>query len=266
MANLEITLALWSLHHELQSGELDILDVPQLARREFGITTLEHVSRLMTEKPAGFIGELRKHSEDAGVRNSLIMIDWQGELGNPDAVLRRNAVDNHMAWMDTAKELGCGAIRVNALSEGTWSQQIELLTDGLSRLLEYAVACGIDVLIENHGGISSNGKFLAELISTINHPRLGALPDFGNFRIDEQTSYDRYEGVRELLPFARALSAKTYDFDAMGFETTIDYPRMMKIIAESGYGGAIGIEYEGNRLSEREGIHATKRLLESLLA
>ena len=265
MANLEITLALWSLHHELQSGGLDILDVPALVRREWNISTIEHVSRLMTEKPPDFIRELTKRCADAGVRNSLIMIDWQGELGNPDPVLRRNAVENHIKWMDTAKELGCNAIRVNALSEGSWSHQIELLTDGLTNLLERASVTGIDVLIENHGGISSNGKFLVELISIINHPRLGTLPDFGNFRIDENTSYDRYQGVKELLPFARALSAKTYDFDSAGLETTIDYPRIMKIVVESGYNGTIGIEYEGNRLSELEGIRATKALLESLL-
>ena len=137
--------------------------------------------------------------------------------------------------------------------------------DGLNMLLGYASECGTDVLIENHGGISSNGNFIAGLVAKLNHPRLGTLPDFGNFRIDADTYYDRYDGVRELLPFARALSAKSYDFDVTGLETTIDYGRMMRIVDASGYRGTIGIEYEGSRMSEREGILATKKLLESLL-
>ena len=190
------------------------------------------------------------------------MCDREGALGDPDKVTRKKAVVNHHKWVRAAKFLGCHSIRVNAQSEGTYDEQMNLAADGLRELTEFGEDYGINVIVENHGGLSSNGEWLASVMKKVNHHRCGTLPDFGNFRIRDEKWYDRYKGVTELMPYAKAVSAKSHDFDSEGIEINTDYFRMMKIVLNAGYNGYVGIEYEGKKLSEMEGIKATKALLE----
>ncbi|MDP6892861.1 MAG: sugar phosphate isomerase/epimerase, partial [Verrucomicrobiota bacterium] len=119
-------------------------------------------------------------------------------------------------------------------------------------------------IVENHGGLSSNGAWLSSLMKKINHPRAGTLPDFGNFLIKNDEWYDRYKGVEELMPYAKAVSAKSHEFDADGNEVRTDYLRMMKIVLSHGYNGYVGIEYEGNKVDAYKGIELTKALLEKV--
>jgi sugar phosphate isomerase/epimerase len=209
---------------------------------------------------------MKKRAADNGVRSVLIMCDDEGDLGNSDAKARTQAVENHYKWVDAAKYLGCHSIRVNARSNPklSYEEQMKLAADGLRRLTEFGAKHQINVIVENHGGLSSNGKWLAGVMKEVNLPRCGTLPDFGNFRINNNEEYDKYQGVAELMPYAKGVSAKSYDFDDKGNETTIDFRRMLKIVLDAGYHGHLGIEYEGNRLSEPEGIVATKKLLERL--
>jgi L-ribulose-5-phosphate 3-epimerase len=190
------------------------------------------------------------------------MCDGEGAIGDPDPAGRTRAVENHYRWVEAARFLGCHSIRVNAQSRGSRQEQWELAADGLCRLTEFAADREINVLVENHGGLSSDGSWLAGVMRAVDHPRCGTLPDFGNFRIAEDHWYDRYTGVRELMPFARAVSAKSHAFDKEGNEREMDYVRLMRIVLDAGYRGYVGIEYEGTELSEAEGILATKALLE----
>jgi sugar phosphate isomerase/epimerase len=190
------------------------------------------------------------------------MIDGEGALGDADEAKRTKAVENHYRWVEAAKTLGCHSIRVNAQSKGTPEEQSKLAADGLRRLSEFAASHQLNVLVENHGGLSSNGAWLAAVIKEVGLPNCGTLPDFGNFKLSKTETYDRYQGVAELMPSAKAVSAKSYDFDSQGNDTQIDYRRMMKIVLDAGYHGFVGIEYEGKQLSEPEGIRATKKLLE----
>jgi sugar phosphate isomerase/epimerase len=200
---------------------------------------------------------MNRRAKDHGVYQHLIMCDGEGQIGDPDAAKRTQAVENHYRWVEAAKTLGCAHIRVNAASAGSFEEQQRLAADGLRRLAEFADPHGINVIVENHGGLSSNGQWLAGVMKLAAHPRVGTLPDFGNFH-----DYDRYQGVADLMPFAKAVSAKSHDFDADGNETRTDYARMMRIVLDAGFHSWVGIEYEGDRLPEREGIAATKRLLE----
>ena len=263
-----ISLAQWSLHRALRAGTIDPLDFPAIAIRDYGIGAVEYVNQFYMAKTGdtAYFAELRKRADDAGVKSLLIMCDGIGELGDPDDAKRTKAVEGHYPWVEHAKTLGCHSIRVNAASSGTWDEQRDLAADGLRRLTVFAAERDLNVIVENHGGISSNGKWLAETIRKVDHPRCGTLPDFGNFSLGGGKTYDRYEGVAEMMPFAKAVSAKSMDFDEQGYETTIDYPRMIAIVLAAGYHGHLGIEYEGDRLSEPEGIRATKRLLEKLEA
>jgi L-ribulose-5-phosphate 3-epimerase len=204
---------------------------------------------------------MKKRAGDNGVRSLLIMCDGEGALGDPDAAKRQTAVENHFRWVEAAKFLGCHSIRVNAESRGSWDEQRDRAADGLRKLTEFAAPHGINVIVENHGGLSSNGQWLAATITQVSHPGCGTLPDFGNFRISDTEEYDRYKGVAELMPFAKGVSAKSNDFDDKGNEVRIDYARMLKIVLDAGYRGFIGIEYEGERLSEAEGVRATLNLL-----
>ena len=183
-------------------------------------------------------------------------------MGDPDDSRRAKAVENHYKWVEAAAYLRCLSIRVNAASEGSYEEQQQLAADGLGRLTEFAAKRDVNVIVENHGGLSSNGAWLAGVMKLVGHPRCGTLPGFGNFRISEDQEYDRYKGVKELMPYAKAVSAKAHDFDDQGDETRTDYKRMMRIVLDAGYHGYVGIEYEGERLSEHDGILATKGLLE----
>ena len=254
-----ISLAEWSLHRELQAGKLDHLDFAKVTRSVFGLEAVEYVNTFFKDKAndAAYLSEMNRRAADSGVYQHLIMCDGEGRIGDPDGAQRRQAVENHYKWVTAAKALGCATIRVNAASEGPDGEQMKLAADGLRRLCEFADPYAVNVVVENHGGVSSRGDWLTGVMRLVGHPRCGTLPDFGNFY-----EYDRYKGVAELMAFAKAVSAKTHDFDARGDETTKDYRRLMRIVVEAGYHSWVGIEYEGERLPEREGIAATVRLLE----
>lgn len=260
----EISIAEWSLHKSLFAKKLDNVDFAKTAKEEFGIHAIEYVNQFFKDKARDekYLDDLKQRNEDLGVKALLIMIDGEGQLGDPDSDKRKQAVENHHQWVDAAKHLGCHSIRVNAASKGSYEEQIKLAADGLRGISEYGAQQGLNVIVENHGGLSSNGKWLAEVIKTVDLPNCGTLPDFGNFRVSRDEMYDRYQGVAELMPYAKAVSAKSHDFDEDGNEIHTDYKKMMKIVLDAGYHGYVGIEYEGSKLSEYEGIQATKKLLE----
>jgi sugar phosphate isomerase/epimerase len=236
-----ISLAQWSLHRALEAGELTNLEFPAVARRDFGIDAVEYVNVFFKDRvlDQGYLLTLKDRCESEGVKSLLIMCEGEGRIGDPDDAARTVTVENHYPWVEAARLLGCHSIRVNAASEGSWDEQRDLAADGLHRLAEFADGYGINVIVENHGGLSSNGRWLSSVIEAGDHPRLGTLPDFGNFRI-----------------------SKTNDFDESGQEANLDYEELIRIVLDSGYRGWIGIEYEGARLSEPDGIRLTKALLE----
>ena len=275
----KLSLAQWSLHRAiLETKALNPLDFAQKAK-ELGFDAVEYVNQLYAAEMGryGFdnlITELKRRSADNGVANVLIMIDNEGELAALSKAGRDAAITNHSRWVDAAAELGCHSIRVNLFGTGAehdfsiWKQTS---AEGLGRLAQYAAKSGINVIVENHGGLSSDAGKLIEVIKAVNMPNCGTLPDFGNFCIKREGGerwgapcigeYDKYKGVAELMPFAKGVSAKSYDFDSSGNETTIDYARMLKVVKDAGYTGYIGVEYEGSRLSEDVGIRATRDLL-----
>ena len=279
----KISLAQWSLHRTLQAGKLDHLDFPVKARNDFGIEAVEYVNgffggKKMNFKEAGknqeYLNELLKRSKDAGVVNHLLMVDEEGPLALPNQKKRLKAVDNHKKWIEAAKFLGCATVRVNLHGDGDSDAKKTASIDSLSRLGAIAGTMNINVVVENHGSDSSRGVWMAEVIKQVNRSNVGTLPDFGNFCISHpwgttqdgcEEEYDRYKGVAEMLPFAKGVSAKTYDFDANGEQPLMDYKRLMDIVKKSSFEGYIGIEFEGNKGDEDDGIRKTKALLEKYL-
>jgi sugar phosphate isomerase/epimerase len=269
----KISLAQWSLHRTIFSGTISPLEFPTVAKQEFGVSAVEYVNQFFKDKTndKSFLNELKQRAEDSQVNSLLIMCDGEGDLGDADTVKRRNAVENHYKWVDAAKFLGCHSIRVNAAGQGSSEEVANNATDGLLQLCSYAKEVGIQVIVENHGGYSSNGKWLHDVIAATQMDNCGTLPDFGNFCIqpkqDEEgkwhcaEEYDRYQGVEELMVYAKGVSAKTLNFDNQGNCIETDYSRMLKIVKDAGYNGYIGIEFEG-ALNEFEGIRKTKALLE----
>jgi len=257
----EISLAEWSLHKTIFSGKMNNLDFAKAAKQEYGIAAVEYVNQFFATKATDkkYLADMKSRASDFGVTNVLIMIDNEGHLGDPDPARRTKAVENHYKWVEAAKYLGCHSIRVNAHSKGTPEQQAKLVTEGLRQLSEFAAPHEINIIVENHGALSSNGEWLAGVIKMVKLPNCGTLPDFGNF-----DTYDRYKGVEELMPYAKGVSAKSKDFDADGNVIETEFRRMMKIVLDAGYHGYVGIEYEGNVLSEPMGILATKKLLEKV--
>jgi sugar phosphate isomerase/epimerase len=259
-----ISLAQWSWHKRLfgrAEPKMDNLDFAAEANA-LGIKAVEYVNQFFMDKATDekYLAEMSKRAADNGVKSLLIMCDDEGDLGDPDAGQRAKAVENHYKWVNSAKFLGCHSIRVNAESKGSYEEQIKFVADGLRLLSEYAAALKLNVIVENHGGFSSDAKWLTSVIEQVDLPNCGALPDFGNFPPET----DNYEAVKMLMPYAKSVSAKSYDFNEAGDETKIDYYRMMKIVLDAGYKGYVGIEYEGDRLSETDGIIATRKLLEKI--
>lgn len=280
---LRISLAEWSLHRTIREGKLDHLDFAGKAKTSFGIDAVEYVNGLfgtktMDFKQAGksttYLKEMLKRSKDAGVVNHLIMVDEEGHLAGVEQRERLKAIENHKKWIDAAKFLGCTTVRVNLHGEGESDAKKAASIDSLNKLGEIAGKVDINIVVENHGGDSSKGFWIASVMQEVNRSNVGTLPDFGNFCINHPwgttqetctNEYDRYKGVEEMLPFAKGVSAKSYDFDENGEQPKIDYKRLLTLVKASGFSGYIGIEYEGFTQPEEEGIRKTKQLLEKYL-
>ena len=271
----EISLAQWSLNKSLFDGKLDNLDFASYTQSKFGINAVEYVNQFFKDKARdqNYLGQMKQRTNDLGITNVLIMVDGEGHLGSGNDQERQTAVENHYKWVEAAQFLDCHSIRVNAAGEGTAEEVAAAAVDGLGRLTEFAKDFNIGVIVENHGGYSSDGTWLSSVISEVNMPGCGTLPDFGNFCIERERTdegvtclkeYDRYKGTEELMPFAKGVSAKANNFDASGNCVETDYYRMLKIVKDAGYQGHIGIEYEGSALSEDQGIQATLDLLKKV--
>lgn len=250
----KISLAEWSLNRAIFSGKMDHLEFPAFARH-LGIDAIEYVNQFFMDKAKdlAFLREMKKRADGEGVRSVLIMCDREGKLGDPNDAARREAVENHYKWVEAAKFLGCHSIRVNGYSEGSYEEQVRLVADGFSRLVDFAEDYDINVIIENHGGYSSNAEWVVDLMEAVNHPRVGTLPDFGNFRIDEDRTYDSYKGVELMMPYAKGVSVKPMGYDASGNRHELDLKRLMRTVLDAGYHGFCGIEY-GPEGREMEGI------------
>lgn len=269
----QISLAEWSFHKEIFAGKMTHIDFITKSG-QLGFTGVEYVNQFFKDKAqdTAYLNQMTQTAATAGVKQVLIMIDGEGYLADMDKKKRDEAIQNHYKWVDAAAYLGCHSIRVNAHGEGTAEQVAEAAVDGLGRLADYAATKNINVIVENHGGYSSDGTWLSGVMAKINKPNCGTLPDFGNFCLKRSDSpdygsncleeYDRYKGVEELMPYAKAVSAKSHDFDAEGNETHTDYMRMLDIVKKAGYRGFIGVEYEGEKMGEEAGIVATKNLIE----
>ncbi len=255
----QISLAEWSLHRKLFKGDLKNIDFPEYTAKNFGIYGVEYVNQFFKDKAKDmtYLKDLNNRAKDNGVKNVLIMIDGEGSLGDRDETKRQQAVENHYKWIDAANFLGCHAIRVNAAGEGTKEEVKGQVVKSLSSLADYGKKGKISVVVENHGGISSHGDWLSDVLKTVGKKNCGSLPDFGNFY-----EYDRYQGVQELMPYAKGVSAKSHEFDANGNDIIVDFGKMMEIVKNAGYKGYVGIEFEGDKISEDEGIKLTKTLLE----
>jgi sugar phosphate isomerase/epimerase len=258
----KISLAEWSLNRSIGKGTITNMDFPRIAKETYGLDAVEYVSTFFKGKgeDTEYLTKLKNECEKYGVKSLLIMVDGEGNLADTSLAARTKAIENHYKWVKAAKFLGCHSIRVNTAGKGTMGQMQVAAIDGLSRLSTYAADYGINVIVENHGGNSSYGKWLAEIMKVVNKPNCGTLPDLGNFY-----EYDRYKGVTEMMPFAKGVSGKTHDFDENGNETQIDYVKMMKIIHDSGYKGYIDVEYEGNKLNEDDGIKTSIALLRKVI-
>lgn len=275
-----LSLAQWSLSTSIFEGNEDPMDFAERAN-ELGFEGIEYVSQLYTSHleeqgntPEAFqvlLDTLKNRSERYDVENVLIMVDGEGELASPSEEERNEAVDNHKKWVDAADFLGAHAIRVNLFGSDEPEEWKTAAEEGLRKLSNYAAEKNINVLVENHGYLSSNAGLLVKVMENVGMENCGTLPDFGNFCLKREggerfeaacvEEYPKYQGVEEMMPHAKAVSAKSYDFDEEGNETTIDYGRMLQIVKDAGYTGFIGVEFEGENHTPREGILATKELL-----
>ncbi|MEM9414350.1 MAG: sugar phosphate isomerase/epimerase family protein [Planctomycetota bacterium] len=261
----KISVAQWSLNQLFWDGDVDNRDFGPFVKETFGLDGVEWVNGFFKDKGTDFayLRDMKQRCDDAGVQTLLIMVDGEGALGDPDEGRRTQAIENHYKWVVATKLLGGHCIRVNAQSGGSWDEQRDRAADGLHRLTEFARGFGISVTVENHGGLSSNATWLSEVMEQAGLPEVGTLPDFGNFRIQGEEWYDKYQGMYELMRYAKAVSAKSWDFTDAGEHPAFDFRRIMRIVLAAGYRGYVGIEYEGSSHGKVEGVRLTQRLLEA---
>ena len=274
---LKIGLAQWSFHRALRSKKLDNLDFAKTAKEKFDISVVEYVNVFFSDKVNNkeYLNEMVARSVDIGVKNSLIMIDGEGNLGDSNERKRNKAIDNHKKWVEAANYIGCNHIRVNAAGNGSEDEVSKYASDSLQKLGDFSKDFKINIIVENHGGYSSDAQWLVGVIKNTERKNVGTLPDFGNFCVKSRPNklsswgglsgcaveYDKYKGVKEMLPYAKSVSAKSINFDDQGSSIEIDFYKMMKIVKQSGYSEYVSIEYEGNSHSEEEGIRLTKKLM-----
>ncbi len=274
---LKIGLAQWSFHRALRSKKLDNLDFAKTAKEKFDISVVEYVNVFFSDKVNNkeYLNEMVARSVDIGVKNSLIMIDGEGSLGDSNERKRNKAIDNHKKWVEAANYIGCNHIRVNAAGNGSEDEVSKYASDSLQKLGDFSKDFNINIIVENHGGYSSDAQWLVGVIKNTERKNVGTLPDFGNFCVKSRPNklsswgglsgcaveYDKYKGVKEMLPYAKSVSAKSINFDDQGSSIEIDFYKMMKIVKQSGYSEYVSIEYEGNSHSEEEGIRLTKKLM-----
>ena len=281
--DIQISLAEWSFNRALYGGKMDHLDFPSIAKNDFGISAVEYVNGFFGGKKMNFkeaakdtvyLNELLKRSRDAGVFNHLLMVDDEGPLSSTVDKERLESVENHKKWIEAAKTLGCLTVRVNLHGEGSSDDRKKASVDTMGRLGEFASTMNINVVVENHGSYTSNAEWLADVMKQVNMDNVGTLPDFGNWCISHpwgtiqegcEEMYDIYKGLQLLLPFAKGVSAKTYDFDANVEQPKLDYKRLLGIVKDSGFKGYIGIEFEGTGQPEEQGVKKTMDLLKKYL-
>lgn len=256
----KISLAQWTINKELFAGDIDNLEFAQVAY-DHGIHGLEYVNQFFMDKATdtAYLKQMKQRAEDLGVKSVLIMCDREGNIGDPDSKKRAQAVDNHRKWIDAAEFLGCHSIRVNAYSEGSWDEQAKLVAEGLGELTRIGDRQDIGVIVENHGGYSSNADWVVKVMQMVDHPNCGTLPDFGNFRIKDGVTYDSYRGVKVMMPYAKGVSVKDRVTDDYGQRYDLDYDRMMRIVINAGFHGYCGIEHGGYA-----GLNEARRRLEAV--
>lgn len=275
----KISLAQWSLNKAFFDGSLDVKNFASISKNNFGISAIEYVNQFYTANATNekFWSDMTKRATNEGVRSLIMMVDEKEKLGSLDNNKRKTAVEDHYKWVNAAKILGCHSIRVNAFGNGSREELKTSLVDGLGRLTEYAAKENINVILENHGLHTSDATYMTGIIKQVNNPFLGTLPDFGNWCTSAEWGgtkehqnctniYNPAKGLVEFLPYAKGVSAKSYEFNNEGFDTVIDYSKLLKLIKESDFNGYIGIEYEGEGLSPSDGIKATKTLIEKIWA
>ncbi|MFS4491416.1 sugar phosphate isomerase/epimerase family protein [Maribacter sp. 2308TA10-17] len=273
----KISLAQWSLNRAFFAKTLDPVNFASIAKNDYGISAVEYVNQFYADNATDekFWNEMAVRASDEGVQSLIMMVDEEEKLGDLDTDKRKKAVEDHYKWVNAAKILGCHSVRVNAFGEGSPDELEASLLDGIGRLTEYAAKEEIHIIIENHGLHTSNASFMTGIIKAVDNPYLGTLPDFGNWCLNAEWGstetaknctniYPPDEGLKEFLPYAKGVSAKSYAFDANGNETVIEYPKLLGIVKNSDFDGHIGIEFEGENMSEPQGIKATKALIERI--
>jgi sugar phosphate isomerase/epimerase len=222
--------------------------LPGILRDKLGITALEHVNQFFEAPTLTYLAKLKKACTDAGVQSTILMVDGEGGTASPDLAERKRAANAHRKWFDAAHELGCYAVRCNVYGGAAeWKNDKDLVSraaETMGMMLDYAKGSGVDLIVENHGGASSDPDVLVALVKKVNHPNFGLLCDLGNWNKGD----DRYANVKKILPYARGLSVKgTW---GASVDPAFDAEKLVKIALDGGYSGWWGLEVTPPRLAQ----------------
>jgi L-ribulose-5-phosphate 3-epimerase len=248
----DISLAAWSLNQSFfKAKRWKNVDLPRICREQFDIGGLEFVNQFFENPMRGHLNELKKNGNAHGVQFVLIMVDGEGDMSAADKKERLQAAVAHRKWVDIAHYLGCHAIRCNMGGpRKDWQNDKDIVSraaESFNHLLEYARGADLNVVIENHGGASSNADVVVSLMKAVNNPNFGTLPDFGNVNAGD----DHADVIRKIVPWAKGISVKAM-WAADGTHPRFDIEKLIGICKDAGYQGFWGIESSYGRSGARQ--------------
>jgi hydroxypyruvate isomerase len=247
----DISLAQWALVDEVRAGKWKTTEFAKIAREDFGLNGIEYVNTLFEVPTEDYLKTLKKNAEDHNVTSVLIMVDSEGDGCMPTAEGRRQFEINHRKWIDAARYLGCSAIRTNCRGpEGVdKNEALKWAVESYNMLLEYAASAQINVVIENHGGVSNDADFMVALMKQVDSPYFGTYPDWR----EPSKEFDNYTYLEKTLPYAGGMSYRNQPTEELT-------AKMIRLTKSSGYRGWYGIESSG-----RDEIKKGKSLLNKYL-
>lgn len=250
----DISLAQWALVDEVRAGKWKTTEFAKIAREDFGINGIEYVNTLMEVPTEGYLKKLKKNAEDHGVTSVLIMVDDEGDGCDHTKEGRRQFDINHRKWIDAAQYLGCHAIRTNCrgsqvAQKVSREESLKWAAESYNMLLEYAIPAKMQVVIENHGGLSNDADWMVALMKEVDNLYFGTYPDWRA----PTKEFDNYEYLHKCLPYAKGMSYRNQPTEELS-------AKMIKLSRGAGYRGWYGIESSG-----REEIKKGKQILTKYL-
>ncbi|HEX3000690.1 MAG TPA: sugar phosphate isomerase/epimerase family protein [Armatimonadota bacterium] len=184
----------------------------------------------------------KKAARDSGLTVNCLICE--GNLATPDEAARKRQIEENTKKLHAAARLGAPVVRMNlggvGQGENSDTVGVDRVIAAFNEMLPVARQLKIKITIENHGGVSGSADNILRIIQGTDRKWVGSCLDFGNW-----SNEVRYDSCAKLAPYAYHVHAKAHNFNADGEESQFSFGRILDMLQEAKYRGAISIEWEG---------------------